>query len=190
MKVLAIFAILYQFLASWVKSDITVVETYQCSPEAFSSTRTEMNYLTDSGFFLGCNNTVMFKDIEPTNSATQADFQFSLPLPNVTDTNYSIVAISHKKKNPPDQLDHVYIAIGEYSSSLTIVNSWVLFLPNYLDGGNSPAPANVTAASLSGLKKFRIPNLITTVAPIPVPIILFLEAIPENSFFITADHLG
>ena len=99
---------------------------------------------------------------------------------------YRINAISHKKKNPPANLDQIYTALGEYNGA-TLEKSWVLYTPNYKDAGAMPAPPDPTLAAQAGMKLFEIPNIAT---PADIPEILFLEAIPENSYFITADNKG
>jgi hypothetical protein len=43
---------------------------------------------------------------------------------------------------------------------------------------------------MTNARIFEIPNMDIITIPTPVVILTFLEAIPENSYFITADNLG
>jgi hypothetical protein len=147
-----------------------------------------MNYLTDKGFFLGCIDEVQYRDLFPADASTQSNFEWNLPTPAVN-YDFKIAAISHKRKNSMNA-DHVFIAYGNYNFGTTLKNSYVLFIPNYLDAGAAVPPPNPTTAALAGSKLFEIPNKIDVIAPFDIPEVLFLEAIPENSFFITADDLG
>ena len=49
---------------------------YECFSTLYDETNTEMNFLTDKGFLLGCNNEIKFKNLYPSMPGTQIDFDF------------------------------------------------------------------------------------------------------------------
>ena len=120
--------ILYgSILIETLKSTIVLENSYGCTPSAANPTQFEMNFLTDKAFYLGCIDKIQFVDLFlPANN-----FEFNLPTPPPSRT-LKVTAISSKKKNPPANLDIIYVAYGVYNG-FTLESSKVVFMPNYLN---------------------------------------------------------
>lgn len=155
-----------------IRSTIILGTSYQCNP-LVNPTQFEMNFLTDQSFYLGCSTKIMIVDLfDSTN-----DYVFNLPSTSSPYAN-KIIAISNKKKNPPNNVDKLFVAFSYLDSSVERGDK-VYYLPKYYQAKNNADP-------FEDAKIFQIPVKIAGQRPT----IKFLEAIPENDFFITADDRG
>ena len=170
---------------TWLQATLTLTTLLQTTLTAFTESInkncglsgtphiSELNYFTYTTVLLGCANLLKIKDITPDASSTEYTLNLNDPILNLDPTN-KITHISHQKKQ-----DELLVAIDGFDApGTTLLNSKVLFLPKYTENALNP----FLALKIFVLSNKRIPLTGTT-----KPTVSALEAVPDNTYFVTAD---